>query len=108
LADVPEVQPPHVPSGTRHAWRNYVVTLPAAKRSAVRAALHSQGIHTSTLYTPPVHLQRVYAHLAIPPGTLPVTEALAEELLSLPLYPGIRAEQIATVVAALKQALTTN
>jgi dTDP-4-amino-4,6-dideoxygalactose transaminase len=105
LASLPDVQPPFVPAGARHAWRNYVVTLPAAKRAAVRAYLQAQGIHTSVLYTPPVHLQPVYALLGLGPGSFPVTETLADKLLSLPLYPGIDEAQIAYVVDTLAAAL---
>ncbi len=105
LADVPEVRAPLVPEGARHAWRNYVVTLPAAKRPAVRTYMHSQNIDTSVLYTPPVHLQPVYRHLGLGPESFPVAERLAGELLSLPLYPGISEAQIARVVEALATAL---
>jgi dTDP-4-amino-4,6-dideoxygalactose transaminase len=105
LAALPEVQPPTTPTYSRHGWRNFVVTLPAAKRPAVRTHLHTCGIDTAVLYTPPVHLQPVYRHLGLGPGSFPATEEIAGKLMGLPLYPGISEGQIAEVVEALAQAL---
>ena len=57
------------------------------RRDALRAFLARRGIQTQIHYPIPVHLQPAYADLGFPPGSLPVTEAIAREVLSLPLYP---------------------
>lgn len=105
LAGHPAIQLPVVPDHMRHAWRNYVVKVP--RRDAVRAALTAAGIATSVVYTPPVHLQPVYRHLGLGPGSFPQAEAVAETLLALPMHPGLTPEQVDTVCAALLAALDT-
>jgi dTDP-4-amino-4,6-dideoxygalactose transaminase len=94
---------PSVRRDCAHAWRNYVVRIP--DRDRVRAALLQQGIATSTLYAPPVHLQPVYRHLGLGPGAFPVAERLGQEILCLPMYPGLEPQQVDDVAAAVLQAL---
>jgi dTDP-4-amino-4,6-dideoxygalactose transaminase len=55
------------------------------------------GIH----YPVPIHLQEAYADLAIPAGTFPVTERLAGEVLSLPIYPEMADSDVDNVCAAV-------
>jgi dTDP-4-amino-4,6-dideoxygalactose transaminase len=49
----------------------------------------------------PLHLQPAYHHLAIPKGSLPVTERAAAEVLSLPMYPELTSEQVDAISATL-------
>jgi dTDP-4-amino-4,6-dideoxygalactose transaminase len=101
LAAVPEIELPWVPEHARHAWRNYVIRVPDRER--VRADLRALGIATAVLYTPPVHLQPVYRHLGLGPGSFPIAEALARDLVCLPMHPGLTMEQVDTVAAALSE-----
>jgi dTDP-4-amino-4,6-dideoxygalactose transaminase len=98
------VRAPVVRTGCTHAWRNYVVLLPG--RDEVRAVLLSRGIATNALYIPPVHLQPVYRHLNLGPGSFPVAERAAGELLGLPLYPGLAPDAVDEVAAAVLDAVT--
>jgi dTDP-4-amino-4,6-dideoxygalactose transaminase len=100
LDGVPGIERPRVAAGVRPAWRNYTVL--AARREPLRAHLRAQGITTAALYTPPVHLQPVYAHLGIGPGAFPVAEAQADRLLCLPIYPGMADAQVERVVAEIR------
>ena len=93
------VVPPVVRDGCTHAFRNYVVRV--AARDRVRAVLAEQGIETRVYYVPPVHHQPVYQHLGLGPGSLPCAERAAEELLCLPMYPGIPEEHTDLVADAL-------
>jgi dTDP-4-amino-4,6-dideoxygalactose transaminase len=102
LADIPAVAMPQVPPGVTHAWRNYVVRVP--DRDRVRVRLRERGIETAVLYTPPVHLQPVYRDLALGPGSFPCAEALARDLLCLPMHPGLTEAQITEVTTALAAA----
>lgn len=68
-----------------HAYHLYVIRLPA--RDALRSALQEHGVATGIHYPYPIHLMRGYRFLGYPAGALPVTESLAREILSLPLYP---------------------
>ena len=51
-----------------------------------------------------MHLQPVYAHLGIGPGSFPVAEAQADRLLCLPIYPGMTEAQMDRVVAEVRAA----
>jgi dTDP-4-amino-4,6-dideoxygalactose transaminase len=103
MAGIPGIVAPEVPPGLRHAWRNYVVRVP--HRGRVRTRLRERGIATGVLYTPPIHLQTIYRELGLGPGSFPVAEALARDLLCLPMHPGLTDEQVDTVAAALAAAV---
>jgi dTDP-4-amino-4,6-dideoxygalactose transaminase len=93
---------PSVPQGRTHSYRDYVVRVEA--RDAVRASLADAGIESALLYVPPLHLQPVYESLGYPPGSLPVTEATADDLLCLPVYPELSDSAVRRVAAELRRA----
>jgi dTDP-4-amino-4,6-dideoxygalactose transaminase len=100
LAGITGVETPRTTAGVRPAWRNY--TLRVDRREDLRAHLHARGIATAALYTPPVPLQPVYAHLGLGPGSFPVAEAQAPRILCLPIYPGMAAAQVDRVVEGVR------
>src|SRR5262245_17675825 len=93
---------PAPPSHCRHVYHVYAIEL--AQRNEVQKALQAAGIGTGIHYPVPVHLQKAYANLGYGPGDLPVTEALADRFLSLPIYAELRPEQVAEVAQRLEQA----
>jgi dTDP-4-amino-4,6-dideoxygalactose transaminase len=93
-------QLPAPPPDSRHVYHVYAVRV--AHRDRVHEALHMAGIGTGIHYPVPVHLQRAYADLGYGPGTLPVTEAVADQFLSLPIYAELRPDQVTEVVKELK------
>jgi dTDP-4-amino-4,6-dideoxygalactose transaminase len=94
-----QVLTPTVPVGYEHVYRNYVVRV--ENRDGVRLRLAEGGIHTNVLYTPPVHLQPIFRKHGYRVGDLPVTEQIAKELLCLPIFPELTAEQIERVADTL-------
>ena len=70
-----------------HVYHLFVCRSP--ERDAIRAALGEQGISTATYYTTPLHLQPAMRQFGGKPGDLPVTEAVAADNFSLPLWAGI-------------------
>jgi dTDP-4-amino-4,6-dideoxygalactose transaminase len=90
--------PPRAP-GSTPAWHLYVVR--TAHREALAGFLAERGISTARHYPEPPHLSQAFRGLADGRGSFPVTESLADELLSLPLYPGIRPEQLEAVSDAV-------
>jgi dTDP-4-amino-4,6-dideoxygalactose transaminase len=84
--------------GNTPIWHLYVVRV--ARRDAVLEALHGKGIGAGIHYPVPLHLTGAYAGSARR-GAFPVAEQRAGEILSLPLFPGITAEQQAEVARAL-------
>jgi len=110
LASVDEILPLSIPPHTtRHAWHLFVVRLDTEKaglsRAAFMEALKQKGIGTG-LHFRPVHLQRYYVEaFGMRPGMLPHTEWNGERILSLPLYPDMRPEDVDRVVKAIKEVL---
>jgi dTDP-3-amino-3,4,6-trideoxy-alpha-D-glucose transaminase len=97
LADLPLVLPEERPL-TNHVYHLFVIQ--TAAREALQARLAAQGIGTAVHYPVPIHRQPAYAHL---PARLPVTERLAERILSLPLAPHLTMEALAHVCRAIKE-----
>jgi dTDP-4-amino-4,6-dideoxygalactose transaminase len=93
---------PRPPAHSRHVYHVYAVKLP--RRDEALRVLHEGGIGVGIHYPVPVHLQKAYANLGHRAGDFPVTERLANEFLSLPIYPELRPDQVAEVVAQLRKA----
>ncbi|MYR46538.1 DegT/DnrJ/EryC1/StrS family aminotransferase [Streptomyces sp. SID5910] len=94
---------PRVTPGNDHVYYVYVVRHP--RRDAVLEALKSRGISLNISYPWPVHTMSGFAHLGVTRGALPVTEALADEVFSLPMYPSLPPGTQDTVIAALRDVL---
>ncbi|MEQ8819924.1 MAG: DegT/DnrJ/EryC1/StrS family aminotransferase [Sumerlaeia bacterium] len=78
----------------------FVVRVPRGRES-LRKALSERGISTGLHYPVPCHLQPALAHLGLQPGSLPVTERLADEVLSLPIGPAMPLDHAHVVMDAL-------
>ena len=103
LAEVPHVRVPATMPGNVPVWHLYVVRVP--ERDRVLAALQAAGIGASIHYPTPIHLTGAYRGLGYGPGSFPVAEAAAEEILTLPLYPHITLAQQEHIAAELDEAL---
>jgi dTDP-4-amino-4,6-dideoxygalactose transaminase len=103
LSELPEVRRPRVAGGNEHVWHLYVIRV--RDRDRVLAALNDAGVGAGIHYPTPLHRQPAFVPFVPDGASLPVTEAAAAELLSLPLYPHITEEQQARVVSVLASAL---
>jgi dTDP-4-amino-4,6-dideoxygalactose transaminase len=103
LDDVAGVRVPVTAGGNQDVWHLYVVRV--AERDRVLAELNAAGIGAGIHYPTPVHQTRAYAGLGLGPGSFPVTEQAAGEILSLPLHPHLTPDQQDHVVAVLSQAV---
>jgi dTDP-4-amino-4,6-dideoxygalactose transaminase len=92
---------PAVGPDRTHVWHLFVVRHP--ERDRVRAALADRNIQTGLHYPTPLHLQQAYAYLGHQAGDFPISEQVARECLSLPLFPEMTDEQLDAVVTALKE-----
>jgi dTDP-4-amino-4,6-dideoxygalactose transaminase len=86
-----------------HVWHLYVLQVP--DRDGLRAFLGEREIDSGIHYPLPIHLQPAFAHLGYDEGDFPVTEALAESGISLPMYAELTEAQIRTVVTAVAEFL---
>src|SRR6266571_3377805 len=100
LQGVVEALPIVHPEST-HVYYVYVVQV--QERDRFRQMLEQEGIATGIHYPLPLHLQPACAQYGYTRGMLPVTEAAAERIVSLPMYPELTAEQIETVAAAIRK-----
>jgi dTDP-4-amino-4,6-dideoxygalactose transaminase len=104
LAEVPDVVAPVTLDGNVHVWHLFVVRVAAGERDRVVTELQDAGVGASIHYPVPVHLQPAFS-AGYRRGSFPVAEQTAQEILSLPLFPGITREQQVRVVEALSRAL---
>jgi dTDP-4-amino-4,6-dideoxygalactose transaminase len=82
--------------------RYYLYTIKTRFRDQLKSYLAERGIETRINYPYPVHLMRGYSFLGYAAGSLPVTEQLAAEILSLPLYGSLPLQHVERVIAAIK------
>lgn len=92
---------PIVKPAVTHAYYVYVVQV--EERDRLRALLEQEGIATGIHYPIPVHLQPACSRYTCVPGMLPVTEAAAGRIVSLPMYPELTAQQREYVVQAMRK-----
>lgn len=91
---------PQVPAWAEPVWHLYVVRTPV--RDQLQQALAEAGIGTLIHYPIPPHRQAAYAALGLGAGSFPRAEAMAQQVLSLPIGPHLTQDQAAQVVAAVK------
>lgn len=103
LSGLEQVVRPAVMPGNVHVWHLYVVRVP--HRDDVFAQMHTDGVGVGKHYPVPLHLQPALRDLGNGPGSFPIAERAATEILSLPLYPGITEQQQQRVVESLCSAL---
>lgn len=97
----PQVQLPLVSSYASTVWHQYVVT--CENRQGLMEYLQEKQIGTMIHYPIPPHLSQAYEYLQIKEGSLPKTEALAQQVLSLPFYLGMTMEEQKYVVDIINQ-----
>ncbi|MBI2828975.1 MAG: DegT/DnrJ/EryC1/StrS family aminotransferase [Acidobacteria bacterium] len=90
---------PYARADSRHVYHIYAVRV--RRRDACRQHLRTSGIQTGVHYPIPAHLQPAYADLGYRRGDFPVAEAVAADVLSLPMFPELREQQIAEIAGAL-------
>lgn len=98
------IETPLVRPGMGHAYHLYVIR--SADRDGLAKALKARGIGTGVHYPLPVHLQKAYAgRVAIAPSGMAETERAAREVLSLPMHAFLSDDDVAYVIAGVKQAV---
>jgi len=116
LRGISGIVTPAAPAHATHVFHQYTIRIPnrgatvgagfsPPLRDRVQKALAGRGIATNVFYPVPLHLQPLYAGLGYKRGDFPAAERAAQEVLSLPMYAELTAEQIDRVAGALADAL---
>ena len=93
------------------AWNQYTIRIPnhtetsKGNRDFIQSELKQQGIITMVYYPLPLHLQPVYKHLNYQPGILIQAEKVAQEVLSLPMFPGLTSSEQQQIADGLKNCI---
>ena len=103
LATLPLKLPP-IDSNSQSAWHLYMVELIKHDRKAIYQALHDKGIGVNVHYIP-IHLQPYYQNLGFSSGDFPHAETFYDNALTIPLYPGMTADEQDKVISALQEVL---
>jgi len=106
FAEVPEVTRPWAPPHVEHVYHLYVILVP--ERDRIADHLRANGVMVQLHYPIPLHLQPAYAHLGMKPGSLPVTERIANGCISMPTFAEMTEEQVRYTVETVKGALVAS
>ncbi|MBI4854198.1 MAG: DegT/DnrJ/EryC1/StrS family aminotransferase [Acidobacteria bacterium] len=101
LSDLEEVKTPQIALDRDHIFHLYVVRV--KEREKLQKFLLEKGITTIIHYPVPIHLQEAYSDLGYQKGAFPITEAFAEEIVSLPMFPELSQEQIQYTCSMIKE-----
>ncbi|MGD0382161.1 MAG: DegT/DnrJ/EryC1/StrS family aminotransferase [Thermoguttaceae bacterium] len=92
---------PKALANCRHVWNQYVIRVPDGRRDALRESLAKAKIGAEIYYPLGLHDQECFRYLGYKPGDLPETDRAAREVLALPIFPELTAEEQQLVVARI-------
>jgi len=98
-----DIMTPYVSAFAKHVYHAYAVR--SKKRDQIIQKLKDDDVGAAIYYHIPLHLQKAYAHLGYKSGDFPISEKISQEIVSLPIYPHLKKEQIGFVVKAIKEVL---
>ena len=90
-----------------HVWNQYTLRIPNGWRDNIRQQMTDANVGTEIYYPIPLHRQECFQHLCYELGSLPETEKASVEVMSLPIFPELREDEIDYVVATLENAMQT-
>jgi len=105
LQEIPQIQLPVILENVTHAWHLYTILLDGIKRDAVFTYLKSSNIGVNLHYIPTYHFSYYQKNHPQNSSLFPVTEDVFNHILTLPLYPELREEDIQFIVETLKKAI---
>lgn len=92
LENIEGITTPQTMSWAKHVWHLYVIR--TSKREALQKYLADADVASGIHYPIPIHMQPAFADLGYKKGDFPITEKVADEIVSLPMYPELKKEQI--------------
>jgi dTDP-4-amino-4,6-dideoxygalactose transaminase len=103
LDDVAKI--PRLAKGSTSVWAQYTIRLTAGRRDDFAATLKAQGVPTAVYYPIPLNRQKAYRHFPVVEGGVPVSERLAEDVISLPMHAYLDEPTQDRIIAAVRRAL---
>jgi dTDP-4-amino-4,6-dideoxygalactose transaminase len=104
LSQIKDIVLPTVAQEGKSAWNQFTIRVVNGQRDRVQKTLKEQGVGTMVYYPIPLHLQRVHANLGYFLGSLPISEQLSHEVLSLPMFPELSTSAQKIVTESVSQA----
>lgn len=99
---LPGITVPERSAASDHVFHQYTLRVAGGRRDGLKKHLEDNGVSAMIYYPVPCHLQSAYKTTRFPEGSLPVTERLAAEVLSLPMNTELTSEQLAHIAATVK------
>ncbi len=93
--------PKRIEEGT-HVFHQYTLRVQGGKRDALRTFLEEKGIPSMIYYPLPLHFQKAFANERYPEGSMPISEKLSSEVLSLPIHTEMTQEELEFIVGNVK------
>ena len=91
-------------SGRTHTWNQFTLRVTNGKRDALMEHLAANQIGSAIYYPVPLHRQECFSNLAGVEARLPICDKMADEVLSIPIYPELSTEQIDHVINTIATA----
>lgn len=111
LKHCPGITLPKTSADVAHVWHQYTIRVhnaagtEAKARDILQTKLAEQGIGSMCYYPVPLHMQKAFSQYGYAAGDFPVTEAVSDEVLSLPMYPELTDEQVKLVAQSIQTIL---
>ena len=103
LAGIPGITVPVVRTGNESVVNQYTIRVADGRRDALADFLRERGVGSSVYYPVPLHLQQCFEYLGCSAGDFPESERAAREVLSLPVFPELKREQLEHVAGCIRE-----
>ncbi|MDD5022720.1 MAG: DegT/DnrJ/EryC1/StrS family aminotransferase [Candidatus ainarchaeum sp.] len=107
ISKIKGLTPPKVLENTKHVFHQYVIKVEnefSLKRDELQVYLREKGVGSAVHYPIPIHLQPLYKNLGYPENICPITQELANKVLSLPVHPSLSKEDLDYIIKVLREA----
>jgi len=96
------VEKPFVDKRCKHAYQMYIIKVDEKIRDGLVDFLRKEGVETSVQFDPPVHMQGGYNQFKV---NLPVTEKVCKSVVTLPMFPGLKKEELEFIIEKLEEGI---
>ena len=102
LSNVKGIMTPNRSSAGTHVFHQYTLRVLDGQRDALRLFLEERGVPSMIYYPLPLHYQKAYENERYPKGSMPISERLSSEVLSLPIHTEMTSDELKFIVDAVK------